>query len=88
MLTTDWHVPDVSQHPSGQVWASQTKPVHWPEKQAAVDAHALQALPYSPHADAVVPGWHTPLVSQQPEHVYSLQVVMTHWPAWHCSDNP
>lgn len=37
MFTTDWHVPDESQHPSGQVWALHTKPVHWPLKQAAVE---------------------------------------------------
>ena len=43
-----------------------------PVWQTCEDAHAVQSWPPAPHATRVVPSWHCPLPSQQPEQVEEL----------------
>jgi hypothetical protein len=49
------------------------------------ELHWVQAAPPLPHAVCPVPGWHAPVVSQQPVQVVGEQATATQAWLWHCS---
>jgi hypothetical protein len=70
-----WHTPEPLQQPVGQVEALHAATLQLPAVQLSPDGHAVQVAPPVPHAAFVLPGWQTPVMSQQPVgHVMALQV--------------
>ncbi len=57
-------------------------PEHFPELHCWPERHAAQFEPLAPHAAAVFPCWHLPILSTQPRHWHTPSAL--HWAApWH-----
>jgi hypothetical protein len=65
-VTPGWQTPAPSQHPLGQVIGLQAGPVHTPPVQLSLGGHVAHAAPPDPQNPVVVPGSHSPDLSQQP----------------------
>jgi hypothetical protein len=70
--------PSFVQQPPGQLAKEQS--LHTPPEQSWPDPQVERATAPAPQAASTVPGWHSPLASQQPPQLAASQ---THWPPTH-----